>query len=216
MSRCIVSRTAAGVTFLVQSAGGRTVAVSKPYANLDACKKGIVSLFSVLKTAPTKEVGEGGPNPKCEIGEDGHGFSFTVKSRNGKAVLTSVPYATKKACLRALSILRQCGEECEVLFDRQAGLLPLTVGGLGANKKDRVRKAPVAAPPKQAESMIPSLVVPPVAEPASVPTPVAPTSLQTGEVRVQKPRLVRIAPPATPVKNKSTGAKGILGALFKK
>ena len=188
------------------------MAVSKPYANLDACKKGIVSLFSVLKTAPVKEAREGGPNPKCEITEGDHGFSFTVKSRNGKVVLTSVPYATKKACLRALSILRQCGEECDVLFDRQAGLLPLTVGGLDANKKGRVRKAPVAAPQKKAESVALSPVVESVAEP----TPVAPTPLQTGELRTPKPRLVRIAPPVTPVKKKSTGAKGILGALFKK
>ena len=87
MSRFIISRGALGVRFLLKADNGRTLAVSKYYATLDACKKGICSLTFYAPIAPLVDatVGEYGANPKFEItkGESG-GYCYALKSANGK------------------------------------------------------------------------------------------------------------------------------------
>ncbi len=129
MGRFIISRSAAGDRFILQSGNGQVLAVSKTYATLDACKKGIASLVVHAPIMPVRDLsaGEGGPNPKCEIVAAGKGFSYRVKAANGKVVITSVPYATKKACLRAVAMLRSGVADYEILFERQAGLVPLAM-----------------------------------------------------------------------------------------
>ena len=86
MGRFIISRTAAGERFLLQSTNGQVLAVSRIYATLDACKKGIASLIVHAPIMPVRDltVGQGGPNPKCEIVASGTGFAYRVKAANGK------------------------------------------------------------------------------------------------------------------------------------
>lgn len=129
MGRFIISRSAAGDRFLLQSDTGRTLAVSRNYATLDACKKGIRSLVTYLPCSPIVDAsaGETGPNPKCEIVKEGGGYVYFIKSPNGKTLLTCPPMQTKKAVLRALSMLRSGVLQAEVLFWRRAGYTPLTV-----------------------------------------------------------------------------------------
>ena len=69
MGKFIISRTAAGDRFILQTDRGYTLAVSRRYATLDACKKGIVSLIANAPTVPVRDLlsGERGPNPKFEI-----------------------------------------------------------------------------------------------------------------------------------------------------
>lgn len=129
MGRFIVSRFAVGVRFLLQSDKGRTLALSRDYATLDACKKGICSLVTYLPLSPVVDAsaGERGPNPKCEIAEQGGGYVYFVKSPNGKTLLTCRPMKTRKAVLRALSMLKESVLDAEVLFWQRAGYVPLTL-----------------------------------------------------------------------------------------
>ena len=129
MGRFVISRSPSGVRFSLQSENGQLLALSKHYANLDACKKGIASLVIFLPSMPVRDrsAGEGGPNPKCEIITGEKGFSYVVKAPNGKEVLSSPAYATKKACLRAISMLRHAVSDYELLFEKQAGLVPLAM-----------------------------------------------------------------------------------------
>ena len=133
MSRFIISRGALGVRFLLKADNGRTLAVSKYYATLDACKKGICSLNFYAPIAPVVDatVGEYGANPKFEItkGESG-GYCYALKSANGKSVLCCAPMETRKACLRAVTMLRTGVMDAEVVMDTPRQLTPLTVKGL--------------------------------------------------------------------------------------
>ena len=133
MSRCIISRGALGVRFLLRADNGRTLATSKYYATLDACKKGICSLTFYAPIAPVVDttVGEYGANPKFEImkGESG-GYCYALKSANGKSVLCCAPMETRKACLRAVAMLRTGVMDAEVVMDTPRQLTPLTVKGL--------------------------------------------------------------------------------------
>lgn len=118
MGRFVITRSAAGDRFCLCAENGRTLARSHCYATLDACKKGIASL---IVNAPVVSVvdataGERGPNPKFEIVKRGEGVGFVLKSANGKSVITSPQYATKKACLRAISMLRTGVCDYEIYF----------------------------------------------------------------------------------------------------
>lgn len=132
MGRFIVSRNASGVRFLLESDKGRTLAVSKEYATLDAAKKGICSLVYYAPIVPLVDatVGERAPNPKIEIFKENDSFAFAVKSANGKSVITAAGFATRKACLRAVSMLRTGVMGADVVFSNPAGLIPLTVGAM--------------------------------------------------------------------------------------
>lgn len=136
MGRFIVSRSAAGDRFMLQSESGRTLAVSKNYAGLDACKKGICSLMRDAPVAPVvnRTKGERGSNPKFElIATAEGGLCYALLAANGKRVLSSAPFADQKSCLRAISILRREVVGAEVVFARPAGLVPLTVPDTAPN-----------------------------------------------------------------------------------
>ena len=153
----IISRTPSGDRFLLQSDAGRTLITSRDYANLDACKKGICSLVYYAPIVPVVDAsaGERGPNPKLEITADESGaLYYNMKSANGKSVVQDGPFATKKACLRAIAMLRAGVQGAEVFFARPAGFERLTVGNL-------VQDEPRAY----------TATVPPVVEPAQEPAP---------------------------------------------
>ena len=127
MGRFVITRSAAGDSFCLYAENGRALARSHDYATLDACKKGIASL---IVNAPVISVvdataGERGPNPKFEIVKVGEGVGFVLKSANGKSVVASPTYATKKACLRAISMLRTGVCDYEIYFMRRATAEPL-------------------------------------------------------------------------------------------
>lgn len=128
MGRFVITRTEAGVSFVLYSERGRVLAVSKAYATLDTCKKAICSLVQYLPACPVTFRGEGQhANPKCEITD---GYAFEIKAPNGKSVLTQGPFATRKACLRAVSMLRAGVQDAEVLLSQAGQARPLKVGKL--------------------------------------------------------------------------------------
>ncbi|MBE6555837.1 MAG: DUF1508 domain-containing protein [Ruminococcaceae bacterium] len=129
MGRFIISRTATGDRFSLVSPNGRRLAVSRNYATLDACKKGIASLIVNAPSAPVVDATSGGygANPKFEIGGVEGAFVFSFKSPNGKSVITSSAYATKKACLRAISMLRTGVADPELLLSRKGELISLSM-----------------------------------------------------------------------------------------
>ncbi len=148
MGKFIITRSAAGDRFFLQSDSGHTLAVSRHYATLDACKKGIASLIVNAPVIPVLDAtaGEYGPNPKFEIIAAEVGFAFLMKSANGKSVLHSPAYATKKACLRAIAMLRRGVTDYELLFHTKEGLTPLTM------------KAPKGAAAKPAADPAPAVI----------------------------------------------------------
>ncbi len=131
MGRFILTRTEAGVQFTLRSERERVLAVSKDYATLDACKKAVCSLVQCASDAPVVFHGEGSrPNPKIEVTETVGGFFYEVKAPNGKSVLTAGPFATRKACLRAISMLRAGVQNAAVSLEFAGIEHPLTVGKL--------------------------------------------------------------------------------------
>ena len=133
MARFIISRTAMdGLQFILRSDKERVLAVSKQYATLDACKKGICSLVCYAPVAPLADltVGAHCQNPKFELFGSEAAYGYRLKAPNGKAVIEGGPFESKKACLRAVSMLRKgvCG--APVLMNEAAQLTTLTVGKL--------------------------------------------------------------------------------------
>lgn len=190
MGKFIVSRSAAGDRFVLQSDHGQTLAVSRHYATLDACKKGIASLIVNAPVMPVCDatVGEYGPNPKFEIVAGKGGFAFLVKSANGKSVITSPAYATKKACLRAIAMLRRGVCDYEILFHSKEGFTPLTMKApVGATAKP-LREAHSAAPIIAPE---PKVLLEEIDPPAQgyAPLPQSCTQTEIGEA-TEKPHTV--------------------------
>ena len=127
MNRFILTRTEAGVQFTLRSHTDRVLAVSKPYATLDACKKAIRALMQHAPTSPVVEAGISHSNPKFELAVGDEGCFYELKAPNGKTVLSAGPFATKKACLRALSMLRTGVQDATVWLEQYRTLLPLTI-----------------------------------------------------------------------------------------
>ena len=148
MGRFILSRDASGVRFLLESDKGRALAVSRRYATLDAAKKGICSLVYYAPIVPLIDTaaGERAPNPKFELLEDENGFGYAMKSANGKVVIAAGGFATRKACLRAIAMLRTGVQGADVLFARPAGYTPLTVGAMLHDPVPDADGAAVVAP----------------------------------------------------------------------
>lgn len=150
----VISQTATGVRFLLRSDAGQTLAVSKNYASLDTCKKGIRSLITILPGAPVVNLtaGERGPNPKCEIdGEEG-AYVYRYKSSNGKVVIESHPVQTEKAALRAIAMLKEAVQEPKMMFWQKEGYVPLKLGlPTGDKKAASAAKAPARGAERQEE-----------------------------------------------------------------
>lgn len=148
----VISQTAAGVRFLLRSDAGQTLAISKNYASLDTCKKGIRSLITILPGAPVVNLtaGERGPNPKCEIdGEEG-AYVYRYKSSNGKVVIESRPVQTEKAALRAIAMLKEAVQDPKMMFWQKEGYVPLKLGlPTGEKKPVSAAKAPERVEKKQ-------------------------------------------------------------------
>lgn len=229
MGRFILSRDASGVRFLLESDTGRTLAVSKQYATLDAAKKGICSLVYYAPIIPLIDttVGESAPNPKFELLQEKDGFAYAMKSANGKVVIAAGGFATRKACLRAVSMLRTGVQGAEVLLAKSAGLSPLTVGAMVRDPAPvaaledtlplptygdtfEVADEPLAdveiAPVVAAEEAPAPIVEVPVETPAEVPTPTteAPVTAPPAGPRVPRRVVLRgegaITPRAVPQK----------------
>ena len=217
MGKFIITRSAAGDRFSLVSESGRTLAVSRHYATLDACKKGIASLIINAPLMPVVDatLGEYGPNPKFEIVSATGGVAYLVKSPNGKTVITSPDYATKKACLRAISMLRTGVLDVEILLYNKARYTPIVMKAL-----DGITPQPPVADPTPSEE-------PPVEDSAPTPrfadpTPEAPVATPPARP-VGTPRLIRLQPKAPscerPTAQKSESERtlgGILGRFFKK
>ncbi len=243
MGRFIISRSAAGERFLLQSDAGRVLCVSREYATLDACKKGIASLIKFAPTAPLVDstAGERGANPKFELTATEGGFAFELKSANGKSVIASGVYATKKACLRAVSMLRSGVVGAELFFSRPAGLQPLKMQVESATqRKPELPKKPAAlrvaasaaatetqGAPANSETMpVLAQTVPPLdTVPHSVSSPVATPKAEAAQSTAVVPRLIRLTPVSastpkpqgtTPVPRRQAEKKrGVLDIFFK-
>ena len=199
MSRFLISRTAAGVRFLLESDSGRVLITSKDYATLDACKKGICSLVYYAPIVPVVDAtgGAPAPNPKLEIRQEARGLSFVLKSANGKSVVESPAFATRKACLRAISMLRTGVQGAEVLFSRPAGFTPLTVGGMVRDPAPTEPTAAFADPqPPVSQPLVAPLPRAEVTAPARPDKVISPApKVQSGAVRPSA-----VAPKSAPVK----------------
>ena len=187
----IISRTPSGDRFLLQSEAGRTLITSKDYATLDACKKGICSLVYYAPIAPVVDTsaGEYGPNPKIEITAGADGLYYDLRSANGKSVVQDGPFATKKACLRAVAMLRTGVQGAEVFFARPAGFERLTVGNLIQDNAPQVAytaTVPESSSAEVAPAPIAETSAPVAEEPAPVAEKPAPAAERPATVKVAR------------------------------
>ncbi len=185
MGNFIITRKGGETFFRLEAENGQLLAASKGYATLDACKKGLVSLVTYAATSPLIDTttGEKGPNPKFELVCDGDAYIFLLKAPNGKTVITSPPYATHKAALRALSMLRTGATDTDVLLIEDNLPRPLKIGKLNAppapakekKKLGRPAKKKATAPaPPSAEAEAISLTQPIVFDLEEEPIPAEP------------------------------------------
>lgn len=238
MSKFLISRTADGVCFSLLADNGRRLAASRTYATLDACKKGIASLIVNAPTVPLfdSSAGEYGANPKFEIVADGEGFGFLLKSANGKSVITSSRYATKKACLRAVAmlrsgvvgavvLLRQNGTDVPVVMTAHLAAVGVTEGAL-ATPAVAARSVAAPTPFSEATDAVASDADTGVADTDGdgemLDAPDAPPCeppVTQGSIRpvfaapegAAVPRLVRLQPSPTPGKRSAKKAASPLG-----
>lgn len=215
----IISRTPSGDRFLLQSEAGRTLVSSRDYATLDACKKGICSLVYYAPIAPVVDsaAGEYGPNPKFEItADEGGALYYNMKSANGKSVVTDGPFATKKACLRAIAMLRTGVMNADVFFARPGGFDRLTVGGMVQDGEKSHAYDTLTPPAELAEVQVENTGTP-VQEPILVEPQAAvkvPHRIRTAE---HAPSTAKPHPtPAAPRTPKPPVSKGLFARLFKK
>lgn len=211
----VISQTATGVRFLLRSDAGQTLAVSKNYASLDTCKKGIRSLITILPGAPVVNLtaGERGPNPKCEIdGEEG-AYVYRYKSSNGKVVIESHPVQTEKAALRAIAMLKEAVQEPKMMFWQKEGYVPLKLGlPTGDKKAASAAKAPARGAEKQEEVNCPVTLPGDFPLPAdSVPgweedAPAVPAPVKTEPVKTPAPAKPK-APAAKTAEPASAGTE---------
>ena len=220
----IISRTPSGDRFLLQSDAGRTLVTSRDYATLDACKKGICSLVYYAPMIPIVDAsaGECGPNPKFEVtADEGGALYYCMKSANGKSVVQDGPFATKKACLRAISMLRAGVQNAQVFFARPGGFDRLTVGGLVQD--DAVESAYAQATPQAQPTASPTVqssaeAVPDVAQKTVTPSVKTPHRIHTAAT-VQAPKSTAVKPkPKQTAKAdlRSPAPKSLLSRLFKR
>ena len=223
MGQFIITRTPKGDSFCLKSDSGRTLAVSRHYATLDACKKGIATLIINAPLMPVVDatVGEYGKNPKFEMVSAEGGFAYLAKSPNGKTVIASPAYATKKACLRAISMLRSGVLNFEILFYNREGYTPIVMKALNG-----ISPKPISVEPPKTDSSAKALLAeaPDDAVKAPVEAPAAPQRApESGPERSPAvPRLIRLqptpkAPDKAPEKSESGKSRyGIFDKIFKK
>lgn len=228
----IISRTPSGDRFMLQSDAGRTLITSKDYATLDACKKGICSLVYYAPIVPVVDgsAGEYGPNPKFEITANEQGELFYVmKSANGKSVVEDGPFATKKACLRAIAMLRAGVVDSDVFFARPGGFDRLTVGNLvqdGAAKPHTYETmTPVEQTAEQPSALRETVEVaaevqapdaafaPETVHSEGVPTVRVPHRIPTTQISAARPTA---KPVARKEREKPPVSKSLFSRLFKK
>lgn len=200
----VISQAATGVRFLLRSDAGQTLAISKNYASLDTCKKGIRSLITILPGAPVVNLtaGERGPNPKCEIdGEEG-AYVYRYKSSNGKVVIESRPVQTEKAALRAIAMLKEAVQEPKMMFWQKEGYVPLKLGlPTGDKKSASAAKAPTRGAKKQEINHLVTLPEDFLTPAESIPeweedTPAEPTPVKTETVKAPEPAIAKPEIPA--------------------
>ena len=176
MGTFYIKKNARGVRFLLRSETGRALTESADYATLDACKKGIASLIVNAPLAPVRDLtmGERGANPKFEITGGEGAFVFCLKSPNGKCVVTSAPFATRKACLRAISMLRLGVADYEIVMERREEKIPLVIAAQMKQQAAAPAVSPAASKPTVAEEAIveETIVEESIAEEATVEEPI--------------------------------------------
>ncbi|MBE6703345.1 MAG: hypothetical protein E7585_08065 [Ruminococcaceae bacterium] len=132
MGQFIITRTEKGTQFTLRSDKAQKIAVSKSYAHLDACKKSICSLVYYAPIVPVVDAtaGQRGANPKLEIWGGKDGYCYTMKAPNGKGVIEGGPFDSKKACLRAIAMLRTAVRGATVVMAQPGQVKPLRLGKL--------------------------------------------------------------------------------------
>jgi uncharacterized protein YegP (UPF0339 family) len=216
MGTFYIKKNARGVRFLLRSETGRALTESADYATLDACKKGIASLIVNAPLAPVRDLtmGERGANPKFEItGREG-AFVFCLKSPNGKCVVTSAPFATRKACLRAISMLRLGVADYEIVMERREEKIPLVIAAQMKQQAAVPAVKPAVPKPAATEEIIteettfeePITEEPIVEEAAAEEAPAPIPQPQAQAPAAETPRPTAAAPRVTRIKE--TGSIG--------
>ncbi|PIE77046.1 MAG: hypothetical protein CSA13_01295 [Clostridiales bacterium] len=119
MGKFTLNQTKTGFNFKLIAANGQEIGASQVYASLNSCKNGVLS---VKKNAPlaasedqTVEGFEKLKNPKFQIYTDKAGeFRFRLLAKNGKNILSSEGYKTKKSCLNGISSVAKNAPEAKV------------------------------------------------------------------------------------------------------
>ncbi len=108
MGKFTLNKTKTGFNFKLIANNGQEIGTSQVYKSLNACKNGV---YSVQKNAPLAKNEDQTvadfsklANPKFQIYHDKAGeFRFRLISKNGRNILSSEGYTSKKSCLNGIN-----------------------------------------------------------------------------------------------------------------
>lgn len=111
MGKFVIRRTQAGFQFNLYAANGELIGISEVYSSRAACVKGMQGVIKCARTAaPADLSAEGTPpaNPRFEMFRDRAGrYRFRLRARNGKVILSSQGYSSRRACENGVESVRK-------------------------------------------------------------------------------------------------------------
>ncbi len=108
MGKFTLNQTKTGFNFKLLAKNSQEIGASQVYASLNACKNGVLSVQKNAPLATTEDQTVEGfaklKNPKFQIYTDKAGeFRFRLLAKNGKNILSSEGYKSKKSCLNGIA-----------------------------------------------------------------------------------------------------------------
>ncbi len=107
MGKFTLNQTKTGFNFKLIANNGQEIGASQVYKSLSACENGVRSVQNNAPVAASEDQTVVGfsklANPKFQIYHDKAGeFRFRLMSKNGRNILSSEGYKTKKSCLNGI------------------------------------------------------------------------------------------------------------------
>ncbi len=108
MGKFTLNQTKTGFNFKLLANNNQEIGASQVYASLNACKNGVLSVQKNASVAATEDQTVDGfaklKNPKFQVYNDKSGeFRFRLLAKNGKNILASEGYKSKKSCLNGIA-----------------------------------------------------------------------------------------------------------------
>ncbi len=119
MGKFTLNQTKTGFNFKLIAKNGQEIGASQVYKSLNACKNGVASVQKNGPVATTEDQTVADfakqASPKFQIYTDKAGeFRFRLLAKNGRNILSSEGYKTKKSCLNGIDSVAKNAPDAKV------------------------------------------------------------------------------------------------------